>query len=145
MSAETGTIRRFTGKWSDEPRWDGMRSRTYPTSTEYAEVTENWLIGKAEGAQNFAVRYYHIGAGGFSIKEQHAHDHGIIILHGMGEVLIGEEKHPFKQGDVIYIPPDIEHQLVNTGESPMGFICIIPAKRKKRGEIVWADEKIEFE
>lgn len=135
----------MSGEWSQSPQWEGMRSRVYPTSTEYAAVTENWLIGKAEGAENFAMRYYHVDVDGFSKKEDHPYDHGIIILHGEGEVLIGEETHPFSQGDVLYIPPDVEHQLINTGKSPMGFICIIPAKRKKQGEVVWADEKIKFD
>lgn len=145
MSERKGSIKKMTGDWSLSPQWDGMRSRKYPTSTEYAEITENWLIGKAEGAQNFAMRYYHVDVGGFSRKEHHAYDHGILILHGEGEVLIGTEKSPFSAGDVIYIPVDEEHQLVNTGNTPMGFICIIPAKRQKQGETVWADEKIKFD
>ncbi len=145
MSEAKGFVRKMTGEWSLSPKWDEMRSRVYPTSTDYAEITENWLIGKAEGAENFAVRYYLVEAGCFSRKEFHPYDHGIIILHGEGEVLIGAEKYPFSAGDVIYIPPDEEHQLINTGESPMGFICIIPAKRKKNDEIVWADEKIKFD
>jgi len=145
MSKEKEFVRKMTGEWANSPKWDGMRSRIYPTSTDYAEITENWLIGKAEGAQNFAVRYYQVGVGGFSRKEHHAYDHGILIMHGEGEVLIGTEKYPFSAGDVIYIPVDEEHQLINTGNAPMGFICIIPAKRKKNGEVVWADEKIKFD
>ncbi|MBN2044562.1 MAG: cupin domain-containing protein [Anaerolineales bacterium] len=145
MTEKQAIVRKMTGEWNRTPKWEGMRSRVYPTGNQYAEVTENWLIGKKEGAENFAVRYYHIGAGGFSRKEHHAYDHGVIILHGKGEVLIGEEKKPFSQGDVIYIPPDIEHQLINTGKEPMGFLCIIPAKRKKNGQIVWADENIKFD
>lgn len=145
MNDNKGIIKKFIGEWPEAPEWDGQRSRTYPTTTEYAEVTENWLIGKAEKAGNFAMRYYRVGPKGFTRKEHHAYDHGILILHGEGEVLIGEEKRAFSQGDVIYIPPDVEHQLTNTGDSAMGFVCIIPAKRKKHGETVWADEKINFQ
>lgn len=145
MSNKKGFVRKQTGEWSNTPKWDGMRSRVYPTSTEYARVTENWLIGKKEGAENFAVRYYQIGTGGFSRKEHHAYDHGVIILHGEGEVLLGKEKTPFSQGDVLYIPPNIEHQLVNTGPSDLGFICIIPAKRQKQGKIIWSDENLKFD
>lgn len=145
MSKRKGFVKKMTGEWSLSPKWDGMRSRQYPTTTDYAEITENWLIGKAEGAENFAVRYYHVGVGGFSRKEHHPYDHGILILHGKGKVLIGTEELPFSTGDVIYIPIEEEHQLINTGDAPMGFICIIPAKREKNGEIVWADEKIKFD
>lgn len=145
MNDLSGLVRKFTGDDFESPSWDGMRSRVYPTTTQYAEVTENWLIGKAEGAGNFALRYYNVGPGGFTRKEYHPYDHGIVILHGKGEVLIGDRKTNFSQGDVIYIPPDAEHQLINTGDGAMGFLCIIPAKRKKKGEIVWSDEKIKFD
>jgi len=144
MSDNKGTIKKFIGEWPQAPAWDGQRSRSYPTTTEYAEVTENWLIGKNEGAQNFALRYYRVEANGFTRRENHPYDHGIVILHGRGEALIGSEKQPFSQGDMLYIPPDVEHQMVNTGDGAMGFLCIIPAKRQKHGETVWADEKIEF-
>jgi quercetin dioxygenase-like cupin family protein len=145
MPEAKGIIKKMTGDWSSAPQWNQMRSRVYPTSTDYAQITENWLIGKAEGAQNFAMRYYHVDVGGFSRKEHHPYDHGILILHGEGEVLIGTETFSFSAGDVIYIPVDEEHQLINTGTFPMGFICVIPAKRTKNGETVWADEKIKFD
>jgi len=35
---------------------------------------------------------------------------------------------------VIWIAPDMEHQLINTGKEPLGFICIIPANRQKQGK-----------
>jgi len=139
-----GIIHKFTGNWPTDPNWDGARSRVYHAEG-VAAVNETWLIGKAEGAENFAMRYYQVGVGGSSKREQHAHDNGILIISGEGEVLLGEEWHPISQGDVVYIPPDIEHQLVNRGETPMGFLCVIPARRKKQGETVWAEEKINFD
>lgn len=145
MTETKGSIKKFIGEWPEAPAWEGQRTRAYPTSTEYAEVTENWLIGKAEQAENFALRYYQVGPNGFTRKENHPYDHGIVILHGQGEALIGAEKQAFSQGDMLYIPPDVEHQMINTGDGPMGFLCIIPAKRQKHGETVWADEKIKFE
>lgn len=145
MSIIKTFIKKMTGDWPVSPHWDQMRSRVYPTSTEYAEITENWLIGKAEGAQNFAMRYYRVDVGGFSRQEHHPYDHGILILHGQGEVLIGTKKFLFSAGDMIYIPVDEVHQLINTGDVPMGFICVIPAKRTKNGDVVWADEKIKFD
>ena len=103
------------------------------------------IIGKKEGAKNFAFRYYQIEAGGHSRKEQHAHDHGILILQGSGEVQLGEEKYPISRGDVIHIPPDELHQLTNPGTEPLGFLCVIPAHRMKSGKTVWAEEGIKFD
>lgn len=138
------TIHKFTGEWSNMPQWEGARSRVYP-SQDSGSVTETWMIGKAEDAQNFAMRYYNVGPNCTSKKEQHPHDHGILILHGVGDVLLNGQLHPIEQGDIIYISPDIEHQLINRGSEPLGFICVIPAKRKKQGKIVWADENIKFD
>ena len=139
-----GVIRKFTGDWEKHFSWNGGRSRSYQ-SDEVNQVSETWMIGKAEGAQNFAFRYYQLEPGGFSHKEHHLHDHGILILQGSGQVLLENETFPISKGDIIYIPPDELHQLTNTGEDPLGFLCVIPARREKGGKTVWADEGISFD
>jgi quercetin dioxygenase-like cupin family protein len=112
---------------------------------EVNQVSETWLIGKKEGAENFAFRYYEVGPKGYTRKEQHPYDHGMLVLKGKGEALLGEEIHPISGGDVIYIAPNLLHQLSNTGEDLLGFLCVIPAKREKEGKIVWAEEGIKFD
>jgi quercetin dioxygenase-like cupin family protein len=124
-------------------RWHGARSRRYADQEDVQGVVENWLIGKNENAQNFAVRYYEVDVGGFSHAEQHPHDHGVLILRGKAHVILGDEEFDVEPMDVIYIHPNHFHQLINTGDEPMGFLCIIPAHRPKRGEMVWAEEGIE--
>ena len=138
------TIHKFIGEWNKSLKWEGARSRVYH-SDDVASVTETWLVGKTEGAENFAMRFYQVGPGGNSRREQHPYDHGILVLHGEGEVLLGNNTYTISQGDVIYIPPDLEHQLINRGSTPLGFLCIIPAKREKQGKIVWADENVKFD
>ena len=143
MTDDNGVIHRFTGEWGNTLNWDGQRSRQYNTA-EVSGVTETWLIGKPENAKNFAMRCYEVGPGQATRQEKHHHDHGILVLHGQGKVQLGQDSHPIRQGDVIYIPPDMEHQLTNTGQEPLGFICVIPANRQKQGKTVWADEGITF-
>ena len=133
------TIRKFSGDWNKTYKWDGGRTRQYNN-----QVTETWMIGKKEGAENFAFRYYEVKPGAHSKREQHPHDHGILVLHGGGEALIGEETHSIAQGDILHIPPDILHQLSNTGQEPLGFLCVIPARREKDGKNVWSEEGINF-
>jgi quercetin dioxygenase-like cupin family protein len=140
----TGTIHKFTGDWEREFSWEGARTRLYQ-KTETNQVSETWMIGKKEGAENFAFRYYQLSPGSRSNQEQHAYDHGILVLQGSGEVQLGDETHPVSRGDVIYIPPDELHQLVNSGDNPLGFICVIPARREKGGRTVWAEEGLEFD
>jgi hypothetical protein len=32
--------------------------------------------------------------------------------------------------------------IQNTGEDVLGFLCIIPAKRIKNGQMVWSEENL---
>ena len=123
--------------------WQGARARRYADQGDVRGVVENWLIGKGENAQNFAVRYYEVDVGGFSHAEQHAHDHGVVILRGKARVILGEEEFDVEPMDVVYIEPDQFHQVINTGDEPMGFLCIIPARRMKQDREVWAEEGIQ--
>jgi quercetin dioxygenase-like cupin family protein len=91
-------------------------------------VSVRWLIGPAERAPNFALRYFEIAPGGWTSLDQHAHDHGVVILRGQGQVLLGQEGHKVSFGDVIYIPGNEVHQITNAGGEPLGFLCIIPPK-----------------
>lgn len=131
-------INKFSGEWGTLFSWLGARTRHYNSETAVG-VTETWLIGKSEKARNFAVRYYEVDAGGHTNLEEHAHDHGIVFLRGQGQVLLAEDWHEVVQGDVVYIAPDERHQIVNTGEEALGFLCVIPAIRLKEGEKVWAE------
>lgn len=137
------TIHKLSGKWGKLFKWDSARSRKYDGENTKG-VTETWLIGKKEKAENFAMRYYSVEVGGSTVEEQHDHDHGIFIMQGDAKVLIGDEYHDVSKGDVLYIPPNVRHQLINRGDETMGFICVIPARRKKAGKTVWADENIDF-
>lgn len=134
-------IHRFKGEWGEDFTWDGGRSRQY--RQEASGATETWLIGKAERAENFAMRYYELEPGGHSRKEQHPYDHGVLFLRGQGEVVLDQETHQVKQGDVVYIEPDEVHQIKNNGQETLGWLCVIPARRHKQGRVVWAEEGLE--
>jgi quercetin dioxygenase-like cupin family protein len=137
-----GIRHQFKGVWGQQFAWLGSRVRQYGSGAS-AGVTETWLIGRAEGARNFALRYYEIEAGGHSRLETHAHDHGLLFLQGSGQVLVGDTWHEVSQGDVVYIPPHATHQITNTSAQPLGFLCIIPAIREKSGGTVWAEEGLD--
>jgi quercetin dioxygenase-like cupin family protein len=137
-------IKKFTGDWDQAFSWDGARTRMYQNDGTN-QVSETWMIGKKEGAQNFAFRYYQLSPGSHSRKEQHPYDHGILVLQGEGEVLLGDDSHPVSKGDIIYIAPDLLHQVNNTSQEPLGFLCVIPARREKGGVIIWAEEGISFD
>ena len=91
------------------------------------------LIGREEGEQDHVVRYFTIPAGGHSAHESHAHPHSVVVTHGGGQVLLGNEWHSIHVGDAIRIDPNETHQLRALPDQPLGFICIIPNKDKLAG------------
>ena len=46
------------------------------------------------------------------------------VLEGTVEVCLGEEKTILGQGQAVYIPPTVFHQITNIGKSPARFIYI---------------------
>ncbi len=85
-----------------------------------------WLIGKQDGANNFSMRQFEVAPGGFTPKHSHPYEHEVFVLEGQGTIREGETLHEIKTGDVIYVAPDEIHQFVNTGDSPLQFLCLIP-------------------
>lgn len=90
-------------------------------------VKMRMLVGPQEGAANFHMRQFEVEPGGFSPHHQHNYEHEILILDGRGVAQSDQGERPFKAGDVIWVPPNELHQFKNTGETPLKFICLIPA------------------
>jgi len=88
------------------------------------------LITKDTGAENFAMRLFEMEPGGNSPLHSHAWEHEVFILEGEG-LAVGEgEERKFREGDVIFIPPEEMHQLKNTGRKTAKFLCLIPYTHK---------------
>jgi quercetin dioxygenase-like cupin family protein len=109
--------------------WEGVRVDRYP-SQDVRGASVRWLIGPAEDAPNFALRYFEIAPGGWSALDQHAHDHGVMILRGRGRLLLGEREYLLSFGDVVYISPHEVHQFRAIGDEPLGFLCVVPAREE---------------
>jgi quercetin dioxygenase-like cupin family protein len=109
-------------------QWEGVTKQAYE-SPEAQGVTVQWLIGPSEKAPHFAVRYLEVQPGSATSLDRHEHDHGVVILKGRGQVRLADEITEVSFGDVIYVPPNELHQFTCAGEEPLGFLCVIPARR----------------
>ena len=58
------------------------------------------------------------------------------ILEGEGEMHIGGESAPVRAGQAIYIPPNTEQYIHNSGASDLKFLCIVDPAWKKEDEII---------
>jgi quercetin dioxygenase-like cupin family protein len=108
--------------------WEGVRVEPYRGGGASEGSCRSVVIGPNDGAPHFAIRYFEIPPHGQSSFEEHAHDHGIVILRGRARVLLGSEMHEVASGDAIYIAPDESHQFETIGDEPLGFLCVIPSK-----------------
>lgn len=91
-------------------------------------ATKQVLIGHDDGAHNFEVRVFTIPPRGFSSLDNHAHDHGVLVLNGRARVQLGSTYDELNQGDSVYIPGSETHQFENLTDEPFVFLCVIPPK-----------------
>jgi S-methyl-1-thioxylulose 5-phosphate methylthiotransferase len=105
--------------------WEGVAPRAYDDPA-LAGVEKHELIGPADGAGSYRVRYFRVPAGGRTALERHPHDHGVVIQEGRARVTLGEQVHELGPGDVVYVAGDELHCFEAAGEAPLGFICVAP-------------------
>jgi quercetin dioxygenase-like cupin family protein len=113
-----------------ELRWQDVPVRLYGPDNSGAEgATRQILVGDEEGSPHFHMRYFAVQPGGHTSLDQHAHDHGVYVLHGRARLRLGDEEHVLDAGDALYISGNEVHQFFTLGEEPFGFLCVVPAKR----------------
>jgi quercetin dioxygenase-like cupin family protein len=119
-----GVVHRFIGQ-KGAFEWEGKAPEEYIAETAKG-ASINWLIGPREGAPHFAIRYIEVEPGGQTSLDDHEHEHGVMILRGKGEVLMGQEEVEVGFGDILFVPGNERHQFRNAGDEPFGFLCVIP-------------------
>ena len=85
------------------------------------------VVGKADGASNFCMRIFEIAPGGNTPKHAHPWEHEMFIHGGVGEIFGNSKWNPVKLGTVIFMPPDEEHQVRNTGKELLVLACLVPS------------------
>lgn len=67
------------------------------------------VITEEDGAPNFNLRVLSIEPGGEGPNHSHPWEHEFFILSGEGIGEVGDREINVKQGDVLYVPPDVRH------------------------------------
>lgn len=89
-------------------------------------ITIRWVVGKPEGAPNFAMRVIEFAEGAVFAEHAHPYEHEIFVLEGEGLVEGPGGMLAMQPGTAIFVPADEVHGYRNTGEGPLRFICVIP-------------------
>jgi quercetin dioxygenase-like cupin family protein len=114
--------------------WEGVEPQAYDDAS-LEGVRKHELIGEAEGARQYRLRYFEVPPGGQTARERHPHDHGVMIVTGRARVTLGENTHEVGEGDVVYIPGDELHCFETLGEEPLGFVCVVGPRANPRASM----------
>ena len=90
-------------------------------------VLARLLIGKDDGAKNFCMRLFQLDKDGHTPCHRHTWEHEIFFHQGQGEIYLGDTWKPVSEGCAAFVPGDLEHQIRNTGDSILSFVCLIPS------------------
>ncbi len=104
----------------------GRDYRAVPREPVDEDKSIRWVIGKPEGAPNFAMRVIEFQPGAVFATHQHPYEHEIFVLEGEGVAEGPDGEVQMRPGVALYIPPDEPHGYRNTGERVLRFICVIP-------------------
>ncbi len=85
------------------------------------------VAGKADGANNFCMRIFEIAPDGYTPKHAHPWEHEMFIHSGTGEIYGNGQWNPLAPGNVIFMPPNEEHQVRNTGKELLILACLVPS------------------
>jgi quercetin dioxygenase-like cupin family protein len=83
------------------------------------------LIGPADGAPNFALRRFTMGAGGGMPLHTNAVEHEQYVLAGRARITVGDTVHEVEAGHTLYIPAGVPHSY-EVLEAPFEFLCVVP-------------------
>jgi quercetin dioxygenase-like cupin family protein len=89
-------------------------------------VTIRWVIGRQDGAPNYAMRVIEVQPGRNTPYHTHGYEHEVYILSGRGMVRGVDGEREIGPGSVVYIAPDEIHGFFSQGSEPLRFICVIP-------------------
>ena len=83
------------------------------------------LIGPGDGADNFTMRRFIMGAGGGMPLHSNEVEHEQYVLRGRARVGIADRVVEVEAGDVVYIPARQVH-FYEVLEAPFEFLCVVP-------------------
>lgn len=100
--------------------------RSYPAG----RITKN-LVGGASSikAHHFSLGYVTLEPNGGQVPWHNQDQEEVyFVLEGTGEMCLGDERQIITGGQIVFIPPEVYHQLTNVGDTPLVMVyCYGPA------------------
>lgn len=93
------------------------------------DVTMAVMVGRSDGAPNFALRQFLVAPGGNTPRHRHDYEHEVFIVSGRGTLFLAGKENPIRAGDVAYIPAEELHQFRAAPDESLRFLCLVPMSR----------------
>lgn len=87
------------------------------------------MVSRALGASQLGYNVIAVPPGmrAFPFHNHRVREEMFFILQGTGEVRVGEQRYPIRQGDFIACPAgdaETAHQIINTSEAEIRYLCV---------------------
>jgi quercetin dioxygenase-like cupin family protein len=101
----------------------------YAVLQGYENVKKQIVIGPADGSDEIIMRYFTLGQNGSSPYHSHDWPHLVRIEKGSGVLMKADQQAlPVAAGDYVFVESNAMHCFQNTGDTPLSFMCIVPAR-----------------
>jgi len=107
-------------------------------------VTMRMVIGPDEGAPHFNMRIFDVQPGAMTPHHAHWWEHEVFVMAGSGIVRDESGDKPISAGMALLVPGSEKHQFVNTGDTVLRFMCLVPQEwlEKQRKDASGTDEEL---
>ena len=83
------------------------------------------LVGPEQGAPNFVLRRFIMGAGGGMPRHTNLVEHEQYVLRGRARITIGDSVYEVAPDRTLFIPAGAVHSY-EVLEAPFEFLCVVP-------------------
>lgn len=90
-------------------------------------IAHRTLAGQAEGLSHLSVWQQTMAPGTATPPHRHRCEEVVLVTGGEGEVHVGGVVHRFSAGQTLVLPPDVDHQIFNTGSGPLDITAMFAA------------------
>jgi quercetin dioxygenase-like cupin family protein len=101
-----------------------IRNEDLPTF-ELPGLVHRTIAGHTQGVSSMEVWHQVMAPGAETPVHRHACEEVILILAGSGRVIVEGEVSEFQANSTLIVPPDVVHQLVNTGSEDMVLVAAL--------------------
>ena len=98
-----------------------------------------WVVHRGTGASDAATVYFEIDPGHHIGRHTHDASETILLLKGKGRALVADEETAISPGDVVHVPAEAPHDVVNEGDAVLELLGFF-----SKAEVVSVFEQVQM-